>query len=262
MLNKIKIIGKILLNEIKDENEKSDSELGNDLQEVGGELEKSGNEKREPWFYFSVEVLCPSGSLSIIRCIAQGEMAERIKKEVKKDEVIEIHGYLRNEKNSRQILVRVVEFSKIEIDLERIGEVNSNQVRLIGKIITDLQAADSKPNPETVSFKLAVPREGVKSPLFFCRVNEKELIPEFNEKLRKGDVIFLEGYLQTQKILEENDGEKKIARISSIICYGFTLLDNDSASVFNPLGNLVRVFKEVSKIDFSKPKPRTKEQIE
>jgi len=48
MLNKIKIIGKILLNEIKDENEKSGSELGNDLQEVGGELEKSGNEKREP----------------------------------------------------------------------------------------------------------------------------------------------------------------------------------------------------------------------
>ncbi|CAG8622579.1 9255_t:CDS:2 [Paraglomus occultum] len=244
MLNKIKIIGKILLNEIKDESEKNDSGLVSDSQETEGEVEKTENEKREPWFYFSVEVLCPSGSLTILRCIAQGEMAERIKKEVKKDEVVEVCGYLRNEKNSRQILIRVVEFSKSNIDFEKIDEVNSNQVRLIGKIITDLQATENKSNPETLSFRLAAPREGVKSPLFFCRVNEKELISEFNEKLKKSDVILLEGYLQTQKILEEKDGEKKITRISSIICYGFTLLDNDSANVFGPLDNLTRIVKE------------------
>ena len=189
MLNKIKIIGKILLNEVKDENEKNDSGLVSDSQETEGELEKSENEKREPWFYFSVEVLCPSGSLTILRCIAQGEMAERIKKEVKKDETIEVYGYLRNEKNSRQILIRVVDFSKVDIELKKIGEVNSNQVRLIGKIITDLQVSENKPNPEAMSFKLAVPREGVKLPLFFCRVNEKQLIPEINGKLKKGDII-------------------------------------------------------------------------
>jgi len=255
MLNKIKIIGKILLNEVKDENEKNGSELVSDSQETETELEKSENEKREPWFYFSVEVLCPSGSLTILRCVAQGEMAERIKKEVKKDETIKVRGYLRNEKNSRQILIRVVDFSKVDIENEEIGAVNSNQVRLIGKIITDLQVAENKPNPETMSFKLAVPREGVKSPLFFCRVNEKQLTPEINKKLKKGDIILLEGFLQTQKIVEEEgDGKKKVTRISSIICYGFTFLDNDSASVFNPLDNLVRVVKEVSKIDFSKPK--------
>ena len=204
----------------------------------------------------------PSGSLTILRCIAQGETAEKIDKEVQEEEIIEVRGFLRNEKDSRQIIVRVVEFNKLNLTFAEINSNNSNQVRLIGKIITDLQSSEDKQNPEILSLKLVVAREGVKSPLFFCRVNEKELIPEFNEKLRKGDVILLEGYLQTQKILEENEGEKKITRISSIICYGFTLLDNDSASIFNPLSDLVRVVKEVSKIDFSKPKPKVKEQIE
>jgi hypothetical protein len=48
MLNKIKIIGKILLNEVKDENEKNGSELVNNLQETESESERSENEKREP----------------------------------------------------------------------------------------------------------------------------------------------------------------------------------------------------------------------
>ena len=249
MLNKIKIIGKILLNETKAENEKN--ELTTDLPEVENEAEI----KREPWFYFSIEVLCPSGSLTILRCIAQGEIAEKIKKESKRDEMVEVYGYLRNERNSRQILVRVVELNKIDIDFEQVDETSSNQVRLMGKIITDLQFPENRRNPEALSFKLAVPREGVQSPLFFCRINEKELISEFNQKLKKSDVILLEGFLQTQKIIE---GER-IARISSIICSGFTFLDSDYANIFEPLDNLTRVAKKISKIDFSKPKAKRAE---
>lgn len=51
------------------------------------------------------------------------------------------------------------------------------------------------------------------------------------------------------------ENEKRFSRISSIICQGFTFLDNDSANVFHPLGDLVRVFREVKKIDFTKPRP-------
>jgi hypothetical protein len=46
-------------------------------------------------------------------------------------------------------------------------------------------------------------------------------------------------------------------RISSIICQGFTFLDNDSANIFNSLGDYVRVYSdEVKKIDFEIPKPK------
>jgi hypothetical protein len=72
------------------------------------------------------------------------------------------------------------------------------------------------------------------------------LITEVKEKLKKGDVVILEGFLQTKKEKEE--------WISSIVWYGFTLLDSDSVNVFRPLDNLTPVVKEVSKIDFSKPK--------
>jgi len=192
-----------------------------------------------------------------LRCISQGEIAERIKKEVKKDEVIEVRGYLRNEREGRQILTRVVEFDKLDLDFEKIDKTSSNQVRLLGKIITDLHAPEIKRNPEVLSFKMAVPREGVRSPLFFCRVHG-ELITEFNENLKKGDIILLEGFLQTKKIEDgvNEEGEKKLAYISSIICRGFTFLDNDGVNVFSPLDNLTRVVKEINEIDFSKPKSR------
>ncbi|CAG8511138.1 7129_t:CDS:2, partial [Ambispora gerdemannii] len=154
----------------------------------------------------SLLVTTPSGSSTILRCVTQGEMAERIIKEVEENEVIEVRGYLRNEKDSRQIITKVVDFKKLEQDFDEINLENSNRVRLLGKIITDLQGSENKQNSEVLSFKLAVPREGVKSPLFFCRVHGK-LITEFNEKLKKGDIILLEGFLQTKKI-EESFGEE------------------------------------------------------
>jgi single-stranded DNA-binding protein len=97
---------------------------------------------------------------------------------------------------------------------------------------------------------LAVPREGVRLPLFFCRVNEKDLITEFKEKLKKGDIIILEGFLQTQKVEKIVEGQIKIERVSSINCYGFTFLDSDSVNIFSPLNKLTQVVKEVRKIEF------------
>jgi hypothetical protein len=103
-----------------------------------------------------------------------------------------------------------VEFNKLDIDFEKIDKSSSNQARLLGKIITDVRPPKS--NSEILSFRLAVPREGVKSPIFFCRVNEKELIPEVNERLKRGDIILLEGFLQTLGIEEKAEaGEKKVS---------------------------------------------------
>ena len=103
---------------------------------------------------------------------------------------------------------------------------------------------------EVLAFRLVVPREKVELPVFFCRVNEEKLITEFKEKLNKGDIVFLEGFLQTQEVEKEVKGEVKRGRVSSINCYGFTLLENDSVNAFYPLDNLTRVgsVKEVRKI--------------
>jgi len=208
MLNKIKIIGMFLKKEqpeskIEDVNLAS-QEAENETNKSPSKLESEGESGWEPWLRFSLMVWAPSGSKTTLRCVAQGEIAEKIKNEVNQEEVIEVRGYLRNEKEGKQIIIKVVEFSKLNLDFEEVDKDNSNQVRLIGKIINNLQAA------EILSFKLAVPREGIKFPLFFCRVNEKELIPEFSEKLKKADIILLEGFLQTQKIVKEEGSEKKI----------------------------------------------------
>src|SRR6185369_7022312 len=202
MLNKIKIIGMFLKKEqpeskIEDVNLAS-QEARNEMNKSPSKLESGKENGREPWFRFSLMVWAPSGSKTTLRCVAQGEVAEKIKNEVNQEEVIEVRGYLRNEKDSRQIIIKVVEFSKLNLDFEKVDKDNSNQVRLIGKIIDNLQFPEDNP-PEILTFRLAVPREGVKSPLFFCRVNEKELIPEFNTKLKKSCIILLEGFLQTQK---------------------------------------------------------------
>ncbi|CFW92927.1 protein of unknown function (Single-strand binding (SSB) domain) [endosymbiont DhMRE of Dentiscutata heterogama] len=272
MLNKVKIIGKIRSKEFEKLNEKkvddaaavapeaipkTDESPAEEPTEAKKPEPKFPKKKREPWFYFNLFAPVPSSSLTILRCITQGEIAARINEEVQEEEdVIEVRGYLRNEKNSRQILVRVTEFTKLDISFSKINIQNSNQVRLLGKVLSDLQPVEKR-NPEVLSFKLAVPREGVKSPLFFCRINEEELMSEFCEKLQRNDIILLEGFLQTQKIVWGEEGEKKIIRISSIICSGFTLLDSDLVDIFRPLDNLTRVVKSIRKIDFSKPKTKT-----
>lgn len=184
--------------------------------------------------------------------MAQGEIIKKIE-ESEENDMVEIKGYLRNEKDGRQIIIKVVEFDKLNLNSEEISKKNPNQVRLLGKIITDLQDAENQRKSDVLSFKLAVPREGVKLPLFFCRAHDK-LISEINKNLKKGDIILLEGFLQTKKVEETIDDEKKFSRISSIICQGFTFLDNDSVNSFSQLDNLKRVFENTKKIDFTKPK--------
>src|SRR5437764_3980935 len=125
MLNKVKLIGKVLPLKIKEK-----------------------EEKRELKIYFSLEVPNPSNATTILRCVSQGEIAERIQKELQEGDIAEIRGYLRNERSylpisdkneNRQILTKVTEFTKLEIGFKEIDKKNSNQVRLIGKIITDFR---------------------------------------------------------------------------------------------------------------------------
>lgn len=234
MLNKIKIIGKVLPVKKKEKD----------------------SEKSEPTSYLSLLVPNPSGSLTILRCVVQGEKVEEIEREIQEDEVLEIKGYLRNENFGRQILIKVMDFTKLDITSDKIDSEQSNQVRLIGRIITELDSHQRGDESGVFSFKISVPRERNNPSVFFCRVQGK-LIMEFSDKLKKGDIILLEGFLQTKKIEAEigfGETERKFSRISSIICQAFTLLDNDSASHFNPPKELVRIAGEVEKIDFTKPK--------
>ena len=269
MLNKIKIIGKVLFD--KKQNEKKERNI-NDIASVFqetvneiGESQFNSELKRGSRLYFSLLVPTPSNLITPLRCVALEEIAERIEKELQTEDIIEIRGYLRNEKEGLQIITKVVEFSKVNLDFEKIDKFNSNQVRLLGKIIDDFRSQKNKRGQEFLSFRLAVPRERVKFPLFFCRVNEEKLIPDFKEKLKRGDIILLEGFLQTKQLKEEEIGEKdkeRPPRISSIICQGFTLLDNDSVNIFSPLDNLTRILKKVEEIDFSKKlEPQTDEEI-
>ncbi|CAG8476650.1 877_t:CDS:1 [Ambispora leptoticha] len=236
MLNKIKIVGKILPIELKNKEEKDDLIL-----------------------YFSLLVPSPSNSSTILRCVAQGENAKKIEVEVKKDEILEVKGYLRNEKSGRQILVKVIEFTKIDKTFDTIDKNSSNQLRLLGKIITDFKIREDKEEAEVLSFRITVPREGNDLPIFFCRVQGTKLIKEIRNKLKKNDIILLEGFLQTKKIVEEEKSSeigKKISRISSIICQKLILLDNDSVNVFYPLNQFTHIVGKVEKIDFTKPKEK------
>ncbi len=227
MLNKIKLVGKVLPIEIK---------------------ERENGEKKVPIIYFSLLVPNPSNSITILRCIAQGEVAEKIENEIKDNEVLEVRGYLRNENNGRQILIKVIEFDKLDINFDNIDNEHSNIVYLEGKIITDLRVQQENENSEILlSFKIVVPREGNMFPIFFCRAQGK-LIPKINDKLKNGDIIILEGFLQTKKNVKEGGD---IERISSIICRGFTLIDNDSVKNIieeNKPHHLIHYLSELARV--------------
>nr|CAG8528788.1 11831_t:CDS:2 [Entrophospora candida] len=203
---------------------------------------KEIEEKKELRIYFSLEVTNPSNATTILRCVAQGEIAERIQSELQENDIVEVRGYLRNEKSyslvpdkkeNRQILTKVTNFTKLNIKFEEIDKKNSNQVRLIGKIITDFKAPEERTNPELLTlltFKIEVPRERNPFPLFFCRV-QGELTTDFVQHLNKGDIIILEGFLQAKKIVERGE-----------------------TNTFNPLNGFTRIFKNTKETDFTKPK--------
>src|SRR5437868_12013634 len=109
LLNKIKVVGKVLPLEFKEK-----------------------NLTKELLVYFSLLVTNPNGVRSLLRCHASGKVALALEKEASEDEIIEVKGYCRDEKEGRQIIVQVLEFNK----LENIPDDAVNQVRLLGRVIT------------------------------------------------------------------------------------------------------------------------------
>jgi hypothetical protein len=102
----------------------------------------------------------PNLSLSIIRCFAQREIAESLEQEISPGDVIEVEGYLRNERRNLQILVITTKFTKLAIRPEEIDPETSDQVQLVGKIITNQgyqNNQDDFSSPAMLSFKLLVP---------------------------------------------------------------------------------------------------------
>jgi hypothetical protein len=229
MLNKIKLVGKVLPLEVKEK-----------------------EEERELIVFFSLMVPNPNCSTTILRCLVQGETAKKLLQELQEGDIAEVWGYLRNEKRgksyppsafasvsdkhtfdeedqNRQILTKVIQFNKVDLTFDELKKqaeerkVNSNEVRLVGKIITDFKNLERR-NPELLSFKIIVMRERNLFPLFFCRIQEKELITEFNQRVNKGDIVLIEGFLQTVKNVEkaeerkDGEAEKKVSRNSAIIC--------------------------------------------
>lgn len=236
MLNKIKIVGKILSFEVK---------------------VKEEEEKNESIFYFSLLVPSPSGSLTILRCLAQKEIAQKIKAEVNREEIVEVQGYLQNEKSGRQIIIRVQKFERLNLNFEDIDSKNSNQAQLQGRIV-GLKFQPNNDEPETLSFQIVVPRKKNLFSGFFCRV-QGELISKLNSHLKEGREALVEGFLQTKKMVEKDD-ETKISRFSHIICCAFTFADGDSPIDLNNPDKLTKITGRVKKIDFSKPKEKEREE--
>lgn len=238
MLNKIKIVGKILSFEVK---------------------VKEEEEKIESIFYFSLLVPSPSGSLTILRCAAQKEIAQKIKAEVNGEEIVEVQGYLQNEKSGRQIIIRVQKFERLNLNFEDIDSTKSNQVQLQGRVVS-LKVQPNNDEPETLSFQIVVPRKKNLFSGFFCRV-QGELISKLNSHLKEGRETLVEGFLQTKKMVEKDNGnETKISRFSHIICCAFTFADDDSPIDLNNPDKLTKITGRVKKIDFSKPKEKEKEE--
>lgn len=72
-----------------------------------------------------------------MQCFAERKTVERIKKEVGQEEVIEVLGYLRNRRTGLQIIIKVVEFSKVNLNFEKIDE--DNQEKTLTKSLIDTQ---------------------------------------------------------------------------------------------------------------------------
>lgn len=243
MINKVQIIGEIIpiaINKEKEEN--NNIEILNRTN-----------------FYFSLLTYAPSSSLTIIRCVVKGDNIQKIKDFVSKKTVLKINGYLRNEdRPSRQIIVKVIDFSALEeFDIHN-NVTDSNKVRLLGKIITDfkLVSVNEQKKNKVISFKICVPREKGFH-IFFCRVQQEKLIKEFNKILKLGSIVFIEGFLQTKKTSitsEKIDSViSNISRNSSVICSAFTYIDDDSVNYFHPIEEIFRIESKIDPINFSKP---------
>lgn len=201
MLNKVRIIGNFL--------------------PIKKKVKKEEERTKKFLTYFNLKVINPSNAFTVLRCATHKEAIKKIiEQEVNEEEVVEIRGYLRNDiKNSiksRQIIVRVIYFNKLDIKSNDINKKDANQVRLIGEI-SDLQEIQKKNNNNInsllLSFRVFVPRGKViiakeskeekdkKRDLFnfFCRIQGRLTSDTKTQlmQLKNKDVVFLEGFLQT-----------------------------------------------------------------
>ncbi|CAG8523412.1 25135_t:CDS:1 [Cetraspora pellucida] len=152
LLNKIRVVGKVLPREIK---------------------EKSLT--KELLVYFSLLVINPNEVQTVLRCHANGKTALTLQAEVSDEEIIEVRGYLRNEKEGRQIIIQVVDFSK----LSGVPDKAINQVRLLGRIINNCEVVSRE--KDVFSFKIEVPTKENPLNTFFCRI-QGELFFEVIDK--------------------------------------------------------------------------------
>src|SRR5438876_821871 len=166
MLNKIKVIGKILPLKVKESAEFESEKV-----------------------YFSLLVINPSGSNTILRCIAYREIAEKIKAEINGEEIIEIHGYLQNEKSGRQIMIKVQNFEKLDLEFEDIDSEKSNQVQLQGRIM-DLRVHSNNDKSEALSFQVVIPQKKNIFSGFFCRT-QGELVSKLSSHLKEGSEVLV-----------------------------------------------------------------------
>ncbi|CAI2172562.1 17523_t:CDS:10 [Funneliformis geosporum] len=198
-------------------------------REIIGLRKETEGEGSKSVAFFSVLVINPTGSLTTLRCVARGQVMNDLDS-LENDDLVEVKGYIRNEKESRGILTKVTKITKLEP-----GAKPDNCLRLIGKIISDLELRKDNDRSK-LTFRLVVPREERQleenkrtdhSSIFYCK-SQDDLATEFSKQLKK--------------------------------VQGFTLLDTDETLTFYPIDKLNRVFREPKKIDYTKPKSTTNEQ--
>jgi len=228
MLNKIKLIGKILLNK--------------------------WNKNNELLSYFSLLVTNPNNSSTIIRCYI-GKIKSKEIENIKENEYFEIDGYLKNEINDRQIIVHVVRIKKVEF-LNEEKKIEHNEVKLLG-IVDELEKKTNLDgNINLISFKIFIPGKlDSYNQNFFCAIKEINLIKKIIDilKLKKNDIIYLKGFLQTKKIKNVNNKEN-FSRASLIICYYFFKIENYLINEYDNFVKFETVSGEIEKIDFNSPK--------
>ena len=240
----MRIVGKLVLSPKKKDNLDRDSE------------------------YYTMVVKTPNNSITLIRCIVkQIENIEKWNRELDDGCTVEIRGYLRNEVKGKQILVRVISWEKIDTNFEELDETKCNQVRLLGKVVNDIDTKDleEKTNfPSTttgvVSFKIYSQQTiSNGNNIYFCRVNSKKKIPELNQ-IKKGFIVAVDGFLQTKKVVNENTQTVE-ERISSIICQSIKIIDNADPSENFFSFNVPIITIPIEKIDFAKPKSNNKDSF-